>query len=55
MSDPVPFGEREELPQVGMRHDDDLAAKGHDREAEHPGGVGERGEREVDGDLGSNG
>ena len=34
VGDAVPPGEREELPQVGRRHDDDLAAQRHDREAQ---------------------
>ena len=48
VGDPVAADEREELPEVGAGHDDDLPAQRHDREAEHPGRVGERREREVD-------
>jgi AAA ATPase domain len=35
----VPADQREELPQIGVRHDDDLAAQRHDGKAADPGGV----------------
>ena len=47
VGDPVPLDQRQELRQVGRRHDHDLPAQGQDREAQDPGRVGERGQREV--------
>jgi hypothetical protein len=44
-----PLDQRQELRQVRRWHDHDLAAEGHDREAQNAGRVGERGQREIDG------
>ena len=48
VGDPVLPDQREELSQVGAAHDDDLATPRQDREAQHAGGIGERGECQVD-------
>jgi hypothetical protein len=46
---PVPFDVGEEGADLRGAHHDDLAAEGQHREAEHPGRVGERRQREVPG------
>ena len=46
--DPVPLDQLQEVGEVGLRHHHDLAAARHHREAEHPGGVGQRRQREID-------
>ena len=43
----VLLDQRQELGQVRLGHDDDLAAERHDREAQHAGRVGQRGQGEV--------
>ncbi len=48
VGDPVPLDVLEEPADVGCTHHHHLAARREHREAEHTGGVGERGEREVD-------
>ena len=45
---PVTFGEGQEFADVGIGHDHDFTAMCHDREGQHPGGVGERRHREID-------
>ena len=47
MRDAVLLDERQELAEVGPRHDDDLAAERHHREAEHSCGMRERSHRQV--------
>ena len=48
VGDVVPADEVQEVGQVRRPHDHDLAAEGEHREAQHPGGVGEGRQGEVD-------
>ena len=48
VGDAVAFDQLQEPADVGLGHDHDFAAAGEDREAEHAGRVGERGQGQVD-------